>query len=297
MRKTCVLMLFFAAATFLVASCDTGSSATVLDGQASALVGDEEDAAAEEAESVENHALAATDNAADESDVADDQNIHDGDEAAPSPLRVEWTDDAEMGPRTSLSFSITNTMAATLSFSVSIAAESAIGSAVRPIGEVTLGSGESKSYTVQAKDLPVRSTVAISSVSVRITRSVVGATSVMDVVEDLATRFVKHEAGYGRARAFNEEMLRAEHGGVLVSARPKGSVATAGAEEVGEVWRGKAFAKRTRKDSDLLVRDESGNVCGVVTQMAIGSMPQSEVPDAPAAPDTGDATETEVDHE
>ncbi|MCK9458047.1 MAG: hypothetical protein M0R80_00010 [Proteobacteria bacterium] len=215
----------------------------------------------------------------------------------PHPIEVEWTDGAASTDSPSVSFSLTNTTNAAIEYAVSLYSRSLVGEAERPIGEGEIWPGEGDSYVLNASELPVVSDKVVGSLSVRIRRIEALPGGERAVVEDRATRFIVHSDGYSTVRAFDENKLREERDGVLVSLPlPKsGDVGSTEHDVVGEVWNGAGFTEKAKEDSGLLLRDEGGDVYAVINEMKLDSELPTEPIEAP--PDEGDLVETEVDDE
>jgi hypothetical protein len=284
--------LLLAAITPFALGCDRGEAQSIaIGGGASALVGDEAsadtevtaDAGTTSAESVEatpvdtSAALTTADSVA-------------VDEFVPEPLAVTWTDGADDGAATALSFDVTNTSDVEIAFSIAVVALSAIGDARVAMGEATLASGEVEAYSLSATDLPVRSDKVVSQLFVQLTRGVVTPEGSQDVTALEAGRFYRHDATLGTVRTFTERALLDDLGGVT-SRLPLGSekdLTVAANAAIGDVADGDGgFAAVTAAESGAILRNDSGRIVGYRLETS-----RSAAPGAVAA-----TTEVEVTDE
>jgi hypothetical protein len=240
MRRTTLFFALIATAALLACGCDRGGDTVPLGGDPNALVGDEGESQA---------------------DIEGDP--------GPRPIEATWADAAGEAESSFVSFQVKNTTEGAIDYSVSLRAVSLVGEAEKPVGEGTLAAGESESYSVPADDLPVLSSSVVGSLSIRVRRTEPVPGGEREMVEDLATRFVLHAAGYGAVRAYDEA-----------------------ADVIGEVWNGTGYAETAKEDSGLYLRDADGNVYGVVVEMRFDSDLPTDLPDP--VPDQGDVTETDV---
>jgi hypothetical protein len=239
MRKRSVILSLVAAGALVASGCEPDAKTAPV-GNASALVGEEEAAKA----------------------VADDS------ETDPFPLRVEWTDGAESGPQSKLSFTLENaTEDRTLDFSVSVVAQSALGDGELALGALTLAPGESAELGLAADELPVRSDVVVSQISVGIRWAYEAAAEVARPPHLRATRFYRHEPGLSSLRAYTAASFASELGGVLYDVTGKD-----GSETIGEVANAEGEAELASASSiNFAAHDEDGKVIGVIERLVIGA--------------------------
>jgi hypothetical protein len=281
MRKTTLFLSLITAGALFASGCDPGGATTAIGGNANGLLDDE--------------AEAVTESAADTTADAGTMECFEPDEIP--PLSVTWTDSAETAYSASVSFQVTNTTGETLAFSVALYATSLAGSAEKPVGDGTLGPGETASYSIPANELPMRSSTVVGTLSVRIRRTVSMPGGPREVMSDLADRYYLHTEGFESVRAYSEAALREERDGVIASLPTPASetAESTAADVVGDAWDGAGYADKAKGESGLFLRDKDGNVYGIITEMRFGSGPSTE-PTEPS-PDEGDIEETEVSDE
>jgi hypothetical protein len=247
MSRTILIFALIAAGAFVAAGCepDGGKSAPV--GNASALVSDE---ASAEAVAHEDYS----------SKTPVDQ--------AHEPFTVAWTDAAETAVSCTLSFEVTNATDEERAVTVALVAESVLGVARKPFGEVTLAAGESAAFSLDAAELPIRSAEVVSQIAVELTRTNVAGLGPFDVTTRTAERWFLHEAGYGAGRAYTQESFLAELGGVYFSlgTNPEALTATAlEAKVLGEIAdMDGEYSTVTAANSKLVKHDGSGAISGIV---------------------------------
>jgi len=204
-----------------------------------------------------------------------DPTEHGGSEVAPDPIEAAWTDGAELSAQSKLSFTVTNvTVDKEVAFTVSIVSIGVLGEGEKQIAETKLGPGESEAFSLSAVELPVRSDTVVSQMAVGIRRK--NASSDWVGRRHLAAeRFYRHAVGLGTVRAYTEETLMSELGGVLYDGDVPTAATMSKAALEAEVLGYKDDESGTAKpvslaETGLVSYDDSGNVTGVTSQVGIG---------------------------
>jgi len=291
MHRTILVFAMIAAGALLTSGCDPGGAKSATGVSANGLVTDETTADTETAEPTE--ATAEIDDTATAEEEVED-------ESTPAPLVVTWTDSADTAAATALSFTVANAADVELSFEVAVVARSLVGEARKEIGESTLGSGEIATFSIDAQDLPVRSSAVVGQVFVELTREIARWNGAIVSSRLLAGRLVRHDAGYGSVRAFTQETLQSELGSTLWSTAATAdalsspsAVAAFESEVLGDVSDGAGgydLVTQGAAANDLVVRNEEGTVVGFVSAVR-------EIAMTPAAAETASAEDMEVSDE
>jgi hypothetical protein len=275
-----LLVVIAALAAALSAGCDSGGAMTTVGAAPNAMLGGETDGDAEVT-------------AGDSSQTSVDQ--------PHEPFSAEWTDSAEAAGASSLSFEVTNETDEERSVTVALVAESALGVARLPFGEVAIAAGESAAFSLDAAEVPIRSSEVVSQIAVELTRTNVAGLGPFEVTTRTAFRWLLHDAGYGAARAYTQESFIAERGGVYFSlpASPEAlTEAALEAKALGEIADAYGvYSVVTAAGSELVSHDEAEGIEGVVTWAADGRGDVSGSADAIVVPDEGGDAELEVDDE
>ncbi|MCK9459889.1 MAG: hypothetical protein M0R80_09655 [Proteobacteria bacterium] len=273
-------ILFTVLTTMAAIACDSGGATTTVGAAPNAMLGIETDGDAEVT-------------AGDSSQTSVDE--------PNEPFSAEWTDSAEAAGASSLSFEVTNETDEERSVTVALVAESALGVARKPFGEVAIAAGESAAFSVSASDLPIRSAEVVSQVFVELTRVNIAGLGPFEVTTRTACRWFLHDAGYGAVRAYTQESFIAERGGVYASLSVGANELSASALEakvLGEIADAYGvYSVVTAAGSELVSHDETEGIEGVVTWAADGRGDVSGSADAIVVPDEGGDTELEVDDE
>jgi len=273
------MLLLSIAAIALCAACEKDDTAVAVGGRANGIVGGDAGEAMDDTESIASESTATTDEV--DSDTEGEVGQSFGDDNSNEVLSVSWTDDAEISSVSKLSFTVSNITAdQVISFSVSILCKSLLGEAEKKVGAVELESGESREFKLAATALPIRSAKIVSQLFVKVTRTVPQSDGEREVSTLVSSRYVRHENGFAKVRAYTEAQLASELGGVLFeSALPTGetSAAALAGEVVGEKQEdGKEGVSLSFASSGLVDYDDAGNVIGVTTGFSMGSADVSE---------------------
>jgi hypothetical protein len=150
MHKSTLFFSLLAAVALVASGCDLGGVKSATVGNANGLVDDETsaDTAAEDTAPTASDALA-----------------NSGDDPAPSPLEVAWTDGAEAseGAVDSLQFEVRNVSDGAESGTVRLLCSSVLDrDAALDLGAFELESGAVQAFSVGAADLPIRSSSVLT---------------------------------------------------------------------------------------------------------------------------------------
>ena len=193
------------------------------------------------------------------------------------PLQVEWlTDGADTAAASMLLFQVVNTTAAIQEVSVAVVATCPLGEAELPLGDTVLGPGDVVSYDVHADELPIRSTSFMTSVSVKLTRTLNMIDHPVQVSRQYPGPLYRHEPGFEDARVFSTAKLAEDLAGVLLPEQATSPAATAAdlAEAVlGQKADGSGgwIDLKPSSKPGMVAYDGSGNVIGVVTGCSVGT--------------------------
>jgi hypothetical protein len=201
------------------------------------------------------------------------------------PLLVRWTDGDDMAAKSAFSFTVTNTTLNEIAFTPSVFADGPIGSAEKAFDGTALAPDESASFSVNAAELPIRSSAVVNIVSVKLARVLEQPDGEHAVSSLVASRYVRHEPGFDKARAYTEEQFKTDLGGVLVSRpfSPKSYSATdvaaaLASESIGEVLgEDGVFHAKSLGASDMAVRNAADEVVAIVTEVRHGAPDEAEM--------------------
>jgi hypothetical protein len=298
MRRAMVLVFLMGAA--LIAACEPGGEAVALEGSANGLVGADAGEAADDTESVASESTATTTEVNTGGEKENEQPS--GDDSATEVFSVSWTDGAEISTVSKVSFTVTNiSNDEVISFYVSVLCRGLLGEAEKKAGTAELGPGESKSFKMSAAALPIRSAKVVSQMFVKVTRTVQQSDGEREVSMLVASRYVRHELGFAKVRAYTETQLESELGGVLFESElPSGetSAAALSGEVLGDKQQdGKKGVSVSLASSGLVDYDDAGNMLGIISEYSTGSADANAEGLILVYPEGSDAGAEEVDHD
>jgi hypothetical protein len=275
MGKTTLFLFLIATGTLFALGCDPGTK-TAVGVSASGLV-DETSA-----------------------DTVVDDLANLGDDPAPLPLEVAWTDGAETSEASvaTLQFEVRNISDGAESGTVRLLCSSVLDrNAALDLGAFALDPGEVQTFSVAAADLPIRSSMVLTQAMVEISRTYTRPGDVAGTAVTVeAPRFYRHEDGFETVKPFTESQVSDDLGGVLFTAPSAFSSASvpgeaAAAEAVlGEVKNAEdGFDSVTMASEGIALRDEKGNVYAYLVGGSFGVADASD-----GVTDSSEGTEGEV---